>query len=115
MSINITRKQAIRELWYRGDLSWKLHPVQQKMLNSYITANKEITVIAASRRLGKSFWLCILAIEQCLKKPNAIVKYVCPRKDQVKKILDPIMKAILVDCPPELRPEFKYNDKIYLF
>lgn len=115
MSQTINRKDAIRELWYRGILTYKLHPVQQKMLNSYITANQEITIIACARRLGKSYLLCLLAIEQCLKKPNAIVKYVCPRKDQVKTIMQPIMNTILADCPPELKPEYKYNEKLYRF
>ena len=33
----------------------------------------------------------------------------------VKTILKPRMREILEDCPEELRPEYKENDKIYLF
>lgn len=113
--MGINRKDAVRELWYRGILSYKLHPFQQKMVNSYISLNKEITVFACSRRFGKSFVLCLLAIEQCIKKNNSVVKYVCPKKDQVKKIIAPIVRTILEDCPPELKPEWKENDKMYLF
>lgn len=111
----VDRKEAIKELWYRGILSYKLHPIQQKMLNSYMSLNNEITVIAAGRRSGKSFLLCVLAIETCLKNPNSIVKYVCPRKNMVKTILQPAMNSILSDCPPELKPEFKYNAYVYEF
>ncbi len=111
----ISAKDAIRELWYRGNLSWKLHDIQKKMLSSLIQQNQEITVFLCSRRLGKSFLLCVLAIEECLKKPNTIVKYVCPKKNMVKTILGPIMTDILKDCPAELKPEFKYNDYVYKF
>lgn len=114
-NLNITPKDAIRELWARGILRYKLHPVQQKMLNSYISQNAEITTIACSRRLGKSYLLCLLASEKCMQTPNAIVKYVCPRKNMVKTILKPIMDEIFKDCPPEMKPEFKYNDYMYVF
>jgi hypothetical protein len=113
--MKLTAKDAIRELWYRGRLDWKLHTVQKQMLASYIAQNENITVIACSRRLGKSFLLCLLAVETCLKKPNAIVKYVCPKKNMVKTILQPIMNEILKDCPAEIKPEFKYNDYMYVF
>ena len=114
-SLSLTPKDAIRELWARGKLSWKLHPVQQKMLASYISQNTEITTIACSRRLGKSYLLCLLASEKCIQTPNAIVKYVCPRKNMVKTIIQPIMNEIFRDCPPEMKPEFKYNDYMYSF
>jgi PBSX family phage terminase large subunit len=113
--MSISAKDAIRELWYRGNITWKLHDVQKKMLSSYLTQNENITVIACSRRLGKSYLLCLLAVETCLKKQNAIVKYVCPKKNMVKTILQPIMNDILKDCPAELKPEFKYNDYMYVF
>ncbi len=111
----ISPKDAVRELWHRGNLSWKLHAVQKKMLASLIEQDNEITVFLCSRRLGKSFLLCVLAIEKCLKEPNTIVKYVCPKKNMVKTILGPIMTEILKDCPAELKPEFKYNDYLYMF
>jgi hypothetical protein len=111
----ITAKDAVRELWHRVILTYKLHAVQKQMTASYISQNKEITVIASSRRLGKSFWLCVLAVEQCLKVPNSIVKYVCPKKNMVKTILQPIMTEICKDAPAELKPEFRSNAYIYEF
>lgn len=113
--VTISKKDAIRELWYRGNLSYKLHPSQKKMMDTYLSQQKEITVIVCSRRFGKSFALCMLAVETCLKTSNAIVKYVCPKKNMVKTILQPIMRDILIDCPPEIKPEFKYNEYVYAF
>lgn len=115
MTPTITAKDAIRELWARGILQYKLHPVQKKMMASYISHNDEITVISCSRRLGKSFLLCLLAVEKCIQTPNAIVKYVCPTKKQVKDIVEDIMRILLADCPPEMMPQFKYNDYKYVF
>jgi len=59
--------------------------------------------------------MCILACEICIRKPGAIVKYICPKQKMVKTILKPIMRQILEDCPPEVRPEYKENDKLYVF
>lgn len=115
ISNDITPEKALRELWTRGKLSWKLHPIQKEMLQSYLDHDDEITVISCSRRLGKTFLLCLLAVEQCIQKPNSIVKYVCPQKKQVKNNIQPNMNDILVDCPVEMRPEFKYNDYKYVF
>jgi hypothetical protein len=111
----LTSKDAIRELWSRGRLGYKLHPVQKKMMASYVSHSDEITVIACSRRLGKSFLLCTLAVEKCIQTPHAIVKYVCPTKKQVKEVVEDIMRLLLEDCPPEMKPEFKYNDYKYVF
>lgn len=111
----LTAKDAVRELWARGRLEWKLNAVQKKMFASYISQNQEITIITTARRSGKSYMLCLLAIEKCIQTPNAIVKYICPRKNMVKTILQPIMTQICQDCPPEMKPEFKYNDYMYVF
>lgn len=109
------RKEAIRALWHRGVLTWKLHDAQKKMLAAYIAHNDPITVFSCARRFGKTTLLVILAIETCLKKPNAIVKFVCPKKNQVKTNIHPIMMDIIKDCPAELKPEFKTNEYIYQF
>lgn len=111
----ISRKQAIKILWKKGILKWKLHKLQKKIYDEYYAGNDYITTLLISRQTGKSFLMCILAIETCLKKPNAIVKYACPKQKMVKTILKPIMRQILEDCPPEIKPEYKENDKLYVF
>lgn len=115
ISTPAARKEAIRALWHRGVLEWKLHQAQKKMLAAYIANNDPITVFACSRRFGKTYLLCVLAAETCLRKPNAIVKFVCPKKNQVKTNIQPLMTDLFKDCPAELRPEFKSNEFIYQF
>jgi hypothetical protein len=77
-------------------------------------ANKTL-VYNCSRRLGKSFFLTILAIEQCLKKPKSIVVILQPEIKMLKKTIRPIMNQILEDCPAELRPNYKTQDTMYVF
>ncbi len=85
------------------------------MLSALLNHNEEITVITCSRQIGKTYFLCVLAIEQCLKNPNSIVKFVCPKKSQVRSNLQPKMRELFKDCPPELKPDYKTNEHIYLF
>src|SRR3990167_4259461 len=75
--------------------------------NLYLTSHGLVT--------HNSYLLCILAIEQCLKKPNSIVKYLAQTKDAVKDFVQPIMREILNDCPIDLRPQFKTQRSKYLF
>jgi len=102
----VSRKQAIKILWNKGILKWKLHVLQKKIYDDFYGGNDYTTTLLISRQTGKSFFCCVLAIETCLRKPNAIVKYACPKQKMVKTILKPIMRQILEDCPPELRPEY---------
>jgi len=67
------------------------------------------------RRLGKSYSLSILAIEQCLKFPNSIVKIVAPTKIQVEQNIRPLIKKITEDCPPDIKPTYVSKDYIYYF
>lgn len=110
-----SKKQAIKILWKKGILKWKLHELQKKIYDEFYAGKDNITTLLISRQTGKSFLMCILAIETCLRKPNAIVKYACPKQKMVKTILKPIMRQILEDCPPEIKPEYKENDKLYIF
>lgn len=111
----INRKQAIKILWKKGILKWKLHELQKKIYDDFHNGEDYTTTLLISRQTGKSYLMCILAIETCLQKPNAIVKYACPKQKMVKTILKPIMRQILEDCPPEIKPEYKENDKLYVF
>lgn len=110
-----SKSQAIRELWKRGDLDYKRHKSQLRIKDYINEQTSDVVSILASRRLGKSYELLLEAVELCRQKPGAIVKYICPRLKMVKMIVAPNMRTILQDCPLELRPEWKENDKVYIF
>lgn len=111
----VSKRDAIRKLWKIGNLNYKRHKSQLKIKEYIKSSNKQIIPILASRRLGKSFELLVEAIELCTTKKHAVVKYICPRLKMVKTIVNSNMRIILEDCPKDMRPEWKENDKIWLF
>lgn len=113
--LNISKVAAIHELWRRGELSWKLKPHQKDLYQLFYQTNHKVQTWLLARRSGKTFTLALLAIEACLKKPNTIVKFLSPTRLQISSILRPIMREILVDCPEELKPEFRAKDYVYYF
>jgi len=51
----VSKREALREIWSRGKLDYKRHSGQAK-IKSYIGEDpRDIIPILASRRLGKSF------------------------------------------------------------
>jgi PBSX family phage terminase large subunit len=113
--MSVSKKDAIRQLWKIGNLDYKRRSNQILMRDHIQNASKKIVPILASRRNGKSFEILLQAIELCNSKKYAIVKYICPRLKMVKTIVNFNMRIILEDCPDEMRPEWKENDKIWLF
>ncbi len=74
----MTNKEVLaarKQLWKLGSLDWKLDVTQKKIYDFIKDSPKKVVVVNASRRLGKSYALCVMAIEQCLQKPKSIVKF----------------------------------------
>lgn len=111
----LTPEKARELLWREGELSWKLKGCQKEIRKSILDNSDSIQVVAAGRRTGKSYTLCLMAIELCLKHPNTIVKYACPRQKMVSSIIRPIIRDILQDCPPDIKPDWKTADKKFEF
>lgn len=107
--------EARQMLWELADLTWKLDSNQVQLRNSYINSNGRLIVWAASRRIGKSYTLCTLAIEMCLKKKNAEVKYLADTQKNVKDIIRPLMQELCADAPDHIRPIEKKADGIWFF
>ena len=106
---------SVSILWHLADLRYKLKPVQDQMLSDIFKWSGMKYVIKCARRLGKTYLLCIIAIQACLKKPNAQVRYAAPTQKMLKKFIVPIMRIIIEDCPKELRPEFHKGDAVFVF
>lgn len=112
----ITKQQALSELWRRGTLRWKLHPVQKEMYDLFYNAeNNSIHVWLLARQSGKSFLLAVLALEYALKQKNVIIKLVTDTKLHVRSIFEPLFREILVDCPEDLRPSYNSTTYSYYF
>ena len=109
------KREVIHELWRRGDLDYKLHSVQRKVKNDLKNAKKRTNTVLMSRRIGKTYLLMCMAIEICLKKKFAIIKYLCPEQRQGQRNLEEIMRVLLGDCPTEFKPEWYENKKEWIF
>jgi hypothetical protein len=111
----ISREQAIEALWEYGVLDYKLTEPQKIIKKGIVEDKSKISVVMCARRLGKSYLALTMAVEACLQKSDAIVKYVFPKQKSAKKNILPIMKTILEDCPKQLRPVFMAADLLYKF
>lgn len=114
-SSKYTLQQKQEELWRRGVLSWLLHAGQKKMYAALEGSSGKKFVINSSRRLGKSYLLCLVALEQAYRQPNSQIKFAAPNQKAARKIVFPLMKQILETCPKSLRPKFKLHDGVYEF
>lgn len=107
--------EARARLWEQGILEWKLSITQQKIYDFIVNSPDRNLVVNGSRRMGKSFYLTIIAFQQCLKKPKSIVKMVQPEVKMIRTNIRPIIQKIIEDCPESIKPHFKTQDNIYLF
>lgn len=110
-----TREEAVKELWKKGVLRWKLDTNQLEMHSLIRNTDKSFIVIGFARQCGKSYAMCTIAIEECLKRPNTIVKYVAPQVKSVKKIILPLIKQICADAPKGCTPKFRTQDHVVQF
>jgi PBSX family phage terminase large subunit len=111
----LTQQEAIERLWYEGTLFWKLKGKQKEIYDHFTESTEDMSTCLISRRFGKSFTLCLIAIEMCIKNPESTVKYACPKQNQVEKTIGPIFRIILKDCPEEIKPEWKTQQKAWIF
>lgn len=111
----LSKKSAIDALWRRSVLHWKLDKNQMEMYKFVRETDFKIIVIGSSRQLGKSYFLVTLAIEECLKNPFVIVKFIAPKAKDIKRIITPLIREITGDCPKELNPEYKSQDNVFKF
>lgn len=112
----IDKSIAIEQLWRRAHLSWLLAPEQKILYELFHNNPAKIQTWLLSRRFGKTYSLCVLAIEYCLKNPRSIIKYVAPTNKQVERFIRPIITEILEKgCPSDIKPEYNKKDSIYFF
>ncbi len=114
--LNKISVEAARDLlWARGELTWKLRTHQKKLYDSYVNCKDKIIVWNCSRRLGKSYALCILSLETCMKTPNVLVKYCCGLQKDARDIIRPLIRELIEDCPLALKPEYKTQEGAWVF
>jgi hypothetical protein len=116
-------------MWRVGDISWKLHSFQQDVYKKYRTWQEtpidcdhidlnvdldddknllmpHIFVLDWSRRVGKTFLLLCIKIEDCIRQPNTIHTFACAFEKDVKDIIVPLMSSIIDDAPSDVAPVY---------
>lgn len=117
-----TRSAVVAQLWRDGDLEYLLHdgttePArgQVGILRAFGNAAARRFIVECARRWGKSWLACVLAVMFALQRPKAQIRYAAPTQKMVKTIVTPLLREILEDCPPELRPTFAVQDGVWRF
>lgn len=85
-------------LWEAKDLDWLLDVNQQAMRADIVKANTRFYVVECARRLGKSFMLCVMAVEQAMH-PGSRVLYAAPTSKDAQEIVAPLLEQILYSAP----------------
>jgi hypothetical protein len=111
----LSKEQAVDKLWRNGILHWKLDSCQKQLYNTFHKSKYRKIVWKASRRLGKSFALLIIALEFALQNPGAQIKYACPTAVMAQKIIIPTIRKILEDCPKDIKPDYIKSEKVFNF
>ncbi len=115
----MTKEERIKDLktaaWHTANLEYPLKPCQREMRKAVHAWSGFKYFIKCARRLGKTHLLCSMAVEQCLAKPNAKVRYGASTGDALEEMVLPVMEAVLADCPKELEPKWMASKKVYIF
>jgi hypothetical protein len=98
------QRYACAEMFRRGDISFLLHPEQQKLLTWIDERERDIAVICISRQWGKTTMLLAYAFAYLLTHPNVTVIFLAPHAKQVEDYLLPRLSFILQFLPEDLIP-----------
>lgn len=111
----ITEKKIKAALWKRGELSFLLDKTQIEMKTAFYSSDSRKFTLLCSRRLGKSYLLCVIAAEFLLKNPGKKIVYVTNNFKAAKNIVRPLMSQIVQDCPASIRPRFLTQDMKFVW
>lgn len=103
------------ELWQKGDLSYKLRPVQRKMASTLNQTGSLTKLLNCSRRIGKSFTALVQSTETLLLEKQVAIRFGAATQKSLRKIIHPLMLEICRDAPPHLRPIWRAQDGLYFF
>lgn len=72
-------------------------------------------VINSSRRLGKSYLMCLIAAEYAMTDGRYPVLFAAPTQKALRNIIKPLFRQIFATCPDEMRPKMHIADSGYRF
>jgi hypothetical protein len=111
----VSREDAVKALWQKGIISWKLDKNQKEMHDLVRNTEHMVLVIGASRQIGKSYGMAVVAVETCIQKPYQTVKFIAPKVKDIRRIIAPLIREICSDAPKALRPIYKSQESTFRF
>jgi hypothetical protein len=123
----LTDAQLTDAAWRGGFLRWKLSEKQQGVYDEmkaqlwgdggYLRPSgpQRRFIVKCCRRFGKTFINGVIAVELCMTLPHARVYWAAETAKQVKNMIAPNLRAILEDCPADLRPKYNAQDGVWAF
>lgn len=107
---------AKRELWFRGDLSFKFHAGQHRINAAYEASYTDQFFFAeCARQFSKTTWAVEKVFETALKFPGCSTRIATAYYADIKGIILPAFKYVLEDVPEELRPTFRRADGTWVW
>lgn len=110
-----SRRAVVHAFWRDADLEYLLHAGQVAVLVAFAACASRRFVVECARRWGKSWFACVLAITFALQRPGAQIRYAAPTQRMVRKIITPLMREILEDCPEDMRPTWNSQEGVWRF
>lgn len=102
----ITYAEMEQSLWRRGELSWKLDPLQEQIREKATTIKADCHAFICSRQIGKSWTVDVLALEfairAALEHRGILVRILAPTLKQVYDIVRDNLAKICADAPAGL-------------
>jgi hypothetical protein len=87
--------------WRKGILWWKLDATQRDIYWEIRNSTAAQYVLEAARKLGKSYLMLTMALEDCLRHPGGRVNYGLPTAKEAIRVAEPILKEICADAPTD--------------
>lgn len=117
--MDAAKQKAINDAWSIGYLEYKLRDYQRSVYRQTWDWILDPTCLTGclniNRRFGKSTELNLIATEVAIKVPGAQIRAAAPTGLELRNITIPIMRKILSDCPPHLKPKWRSKEKMFLF
>jgi hypothetical protein len=101
----VNRAQIAAALWAAGRSAWQLPPAPRRVYAD-IREKWGIApyVVLAHRNFHKTMLAVTIADEECRRAPQRAWAIVLKTKDHAAKVIKPIMRYYLRDCPRALQP-----------
>ena len=96
-------------------MDWKLRPIQKEIHQAIRQHQGLKFIVNASRRLGKSFTIGTMALEDAMNNRNSVIRLIAPTIKMLRNITLPLIRLITEDAPWDVRPVWKATASTFYF